>query len=93
VLEAAMDRKLLDILCCPMTKQPLALLNSAQLATLNAAIQAGGVKRNDDSPQTQAISKGIITRDHTLIYRIDSDIPVLLGDEAISTTQISDFPG
>jgi uncharacterized protein YbaR (Trm112 family) len=87
-----MDRKLLDILCCPMTKQPLALLNSAQLSALNAAIQAGGVKRNDDLPQTQVFEKGLITRDHTLVYRIDSDIPVLLGDEAISTTQISDFP-
>jgi uncharacterized protein len=87
-----MDRKLLDILCCPMTKQPLALLNSAELGALNAAIWAGGVKRNDDSLQTTVIDKGLITRDHTLIYRIDSDIPVLLGDEAISTTQISDFP-
>ena len=37
-----MDRKLLDILCCPTSKQPLALLGSTELATLNAAIAAGG---------------------------------------------------
>ena len=28
-----MDRKLLDILCCPASKQPLALLNKAELVT------------------------------------------------------------
>ena len=30
-----MDRKLLDILCCPVTKQPLALLDKAELAALS----------------------------------------------------------
>ena len=44
-----MDRKLLDILCCPTTKQPLALLNKAELAALNQAIAAGGLKRVDGS--------------------------------------------
>ena len=39
-----MDRKLLDILCCPTTKQPLALLNKAELAALNQAIAAGGAQ-------------------------------------------------
>ena len=38
-----MDRKLLDILCCPLTKQPLALLDTAELEALNAAIAATGV--------------------------------------------------
>ena len=33
-----MDRKLLDILCCPVTKQPLALLDAGELEALNAAI-------------------------------------------------------
>jgi uncharacterized protein YbaR (Trm112 family) len=37
-----MDRKLLDILCCPASKQPLALLNKAELRSLNEAIAAGG---------------------------------------------------
>ena len=87
-----MDRKLLDILCCPDSKQPLALLNSAELAALNAAIARGGVKRASGEVQSEAIREGLITRDHRQIYRMDDGIPVLLIDEAIATAQIADFP-
>jgi uncharacterized protein len=87
-----MDRKLLDILCCPSSKQPLALLNSAELAALNASIAKGGVKRANDEIQAEAIKEGLITRDHRQIYRMDDGIPVLLADEAIATAQIADFP-
>jgi len=87
-----MDRKLLDILCCPTTKQPLALLNKAELAALNQAIAAGGLKRVDGSLQAEAIREGLITRDHKSIYRIDDGIPVLLSDEGIATALIADFP-
>ena len=42
-----MDRKLLDLLVSPDTRQPLALLDSAGLDALNAAITAGKVVRAD----------------------------------------------
>lgn len=87
-----MDRKLLDILCCPTTKQPLAPLNKAELAALNQAIAAGGLKRVDGSVQAEAIGEGLITRDHQTIYRIDDGIPVLLSDEGIATALVADFP-
>lgn len=87
-----MDRKLLDILCCPISKQPLAMVNSAELNALNSAIGAGGVRKNDETAQTQLLKHALITRDHKTIYRIDDDIPVLLADEAIATSQIADFP-
>lgn len=87
-----MDRKLLDILCCPVTKQPLALLDKAELAALNEAIAAGGLQRADGSTQSEAISEGLITRDHQTLYRLDDGIPVLLADEAIATTSIAGFP-
>ena len=87
-----MDRKLLDILCCPVTKQPLALLDTTELAALNAAIAAGGLPRADGSTQSDSISEGLITRDHQTLYRIDDGIPVLLADEAIATASIPGFP-
>ena len=87
-----MDRKLLDILCCPVTKQPLALMDKAELAALNAAIAAGGLQRADGSAQSEPISEGLITRDHQTLYRIDDGIPVLLADEAIATVSIPGFP-
>lgn len=87
-----MDRKLLDILCCPITKQPLALLNKAELSSLNDAISSGGLKRVDDTLQADPIREALITRDHQMIYRIEDGIPVLLGDEGIATALIPDFP-
>ena len=87
-----MDRKLLDILCCPATKQPLALLNKAELRALADAIAAGGLKRLDGSIQSEPIKEGLITRDHQTIYRIDDGIPVLLSDEGVATASIADFP-
>jgi uncharacterized protein YbaR (Trm112 family) len=87
-----MDRKLLDILCCPVSKQPLALLNGGELAALNQAIAAGSVKRADGERQAEPLREGLITRDHRSIYRIDDGIPVLLADEAIGTGQVADFP-
>ena len=87
-----MDRKLLDILACPATRQPLALLDRAGLDALNRAIEAGQVRRADDSAQSEPLREALVTRDHKLVYRIDDGIPVLLADEAIATGQVAGFP-
>jgi uncharacterized protein YbaR (Trm112 family) len=87
-----MDRKLLDILACPATRQPLSLLDRAGLDSLNRAIDAGGVRRVDDSAQAEPLREALVTRDHKLVYRVDDGIPVLLAEEAIATGQVPDFP-
>jgi uncharacterized protein YbaR (Trm112 family) len=87
-----MDRKLLDILACPATRQPLALLESRGLGALNEAIAAGGILRVDGSPQTDSVREALVTRDRKLAYRIDDGIPVLLVDEGIPLGQVPDFP-
>ncbi len=88
-----MDRKLLDLLCCPVTRQSLALLDAQGLEALNRAIAAGGIKRADDSEQTEALREALITRDRKTVYRVDDGIPVLLAEEAIATAQTEGFPG
>jgi len=87
-----MDRKLLDLLVCPTTRQPLRLLDKAGLAALNQAIADGGVSRYDGSPQSETVASALVTHDRKTIYRVDDDIPVLLVDEAIAAGQIADFP-
>ena len=87
-----MDRKLLDILVCPATRQPLALLDAAGLAALNGAIATGAVKRNDDSAQTDALREALVTRDRKTVYRVDDGIPVLLVEDGIATAQLEGFP-
>jgi uncharacterized protein YbaR (Trm112 family) len=87
-----MDKRLLDILCCPVTKSPLRLLADTELAALNNAIVAGGVVSGNGARVPGAIAAGLITRDGRSIYRIEDDIPVMLADEAIATAQVTNFP-
>lgn len=87
-----MDRKLLDILACPASRQPLAMLDAAGLDALNGAITAGGIRRMDDTAQSEALREALITRDRKTVYRIDDGIPVLLVEEGIATAQIDGFP-
>ena len=88
----AMDRKLLDILACPATRQPLGLLEGRGLDALNQAIAAGGVQRTDGSAQGEPLREALVTRDRKLVYRVDDGIPVLLADDAIATSQVAGFP-
>ncbi len=82
-----MDRKLLDILACPATRQPLMLLEAAGLEALNRAIAVGEVKRADGTVQTDALREALITQDRKLVYRIDDGIPVLLIEDGIPYAQ------
>ena len=87
-----MNRKLLDILACPSTRTPLAMLEAAGLETLNRAIVAGGIRLNDESTLSAPLREALVTRDRKTVYRIDDGIPVLLAEEGIATAQIADFP-
>ncbi|MDH5823838.1 Trm112 family protein [Luteimonas sp. RD2P54] len=87
-----MDRKLLDILVCPDTRQPLALLDKTGLEAVNRAVAAGAVRRNDGTAQAEPLDAALATRDRKRIYRIDDGIPVLLVEEGIATAQIDGFP-
>lgn len=87
-----MDKRLLDILCCPLTKAPLRLLDPPELSVLNRAIAAGDVRDHAGSAVGRTLAAGLVTRDSRRIYRLDDDIPVMLVDESIETSQLADFP-
>ena len=82
------DPKLLDILCCPVSKQPVFPLSEETLATVNAAIAAGQVIQADDTIVETPLSEGLITKNKQRIYRIDDGIPVMLEEESIAVNQI-----
>lgn len=85
-----MDKKLLDILCCPASRQALLPLPSNTLATLNSGIANGSVTQQDGSVvSATALREALITADGKWIYRIDDGIPVLLVDEAIAVSQLN----
>lgn len=87
-----MDKRLLDILCDPLTKTPVKPLNRAQLDALNREIARDAVKTTAGASVGAALKAGLITTDGKVIYRIEDDIPVMLADEGIGTTQLHDFP-
>lgn len=83
-----MDRKLLDLLACPTTRQPLRPIDARMLHDLNTAIAAGGVMHGDGSARSASIDAALVTADGRLAYRVDDGIPVLLADEAIDLASI-----
>lgn len=87
-----MDKRLLDILCDPVSKTPLKPLTKAQLEAINVAIRASEAQFVDGRPVGEELGAGLISVDGKVVYRIDDGIPVLLADEAIGTTQFRDWP-
>lgn len=88
----AIDRRLLEILCCPVSRRPLRMLGKEQQRWLNDAIAAGSVQDVNGRTVTAAFESGLITDDARVIYRIEDEIPVLLPEDGIGTTQFQGFP-
>ena len=85
------DRKLLDILCCPVTKQQVFPLTKQQLTTINQAIAAGNVVSVDGGTVNNPLEEGLVTENKNRVYPIEQDIPVMLEDESILTDQVEGF--
>ncbi len=83
------DSKLLKILRCPQTKQSLRMLTKQQLEQINVKISEGTVRHSNGSFVNTELEAGLITENGNLIYRIDSDIPVMLQDLSISMTEVN----
>jgi uncharacterized protein YbaR (Trm112 family) len=84
-----MDKRLLDIVCCPVTKLPLQLLDSERLVRLNAAITAGQLRNRSALALPDTLSEALVTRDGRLVYPVREGIPVLLEEESIDWQQLS----
>jgi len=85
------DGKLLEILCCPVSKTPLKFLSEKKLEKLNQAITAGEALYINGETVAQPISEALVTEDGKVIYAVADGIPVLLEEEGIGTTQFQDF--
>jgi uncharacterized protein len=83
-----MDKKLLDIICCPTTKLPLELLAAEKLDALNAAILAGDTSNQAAVALTEKLSEALITRDGRRVYPVRDGIPILLEEECIDWNQM-----
>jgi len=86
----SLDRRLLDIVCCPATHMPLRLMSDATLARLNTEIEAGRLRHRDDTPVAGPLAQALVTDDERLAYPVVDDIPVLLEDRGILIAQLDE---
>ena len=87
----AVDGKLLEILCCPVSKVPLNRLQRSRLEKLNQAIASGAVQYVRGQPVTAPLEEALITEDGKVIYPVVQNIPLLLEGKGIGTVQLQDF--
>ncbi len=83
-----MDRALLDILCCPVTRSPLELLSERELALLNQRIATRAIKNREDTLVEEPLVEALVTRSGKLVYPVRDGVPVLLEEQAMSLLQI-----
>ena len=85
------DGKLLEILCCPVSKTPLTVLGQEKLSKLNKAIASGEALYVDGKKIATPLQEGLITADGKVMYGVQDNIPVLLEEQGIGTAQFQDF--
>jgi len=77
------DPQILEILCCPETRQPLQPADAPLLERLNQDIKAGQLRNRGGQPVTRPCDGGLVREDGRYLYPICQDIPILLINEAI----------
>jgi uncharacterized protein YbaR (Trm112 family) len=80
----AVDSELLDILVCPKSKGALALID------LPEAVRASLVEkyREHFRDETPVVEQGLYCAESGLVYPIVSDIPIMLIDEALTSSAV-----
>ena len=77
------EKELLEILCCPETKQDLTLIQGTVITKLNEMIKAGTLKNRAGEPIREPMDAGLLREDGKYLYMIREDIPIMLIDEAV----------
>ena len=77
------DQELLDMLCCPETKEDVFLADGKLIETLNRKVEAGGITNRGGEIVKEKMDSGLIRADKRYLYPIREDIPIMLIDEAI----------
>jgi len=83
-----LDPALLEILCCPETKQAVTLLDAASLHVLNRKIANGEVQNTGGNPVKEPLDGGLIRSDKKVTYPVREMIPIMLVEEGLPTEGI-----
>lgn len=83
-----MEKRLLNILRCPVTHKGLSLAKRETLGRVNAAIEAGDISNRAGSTISEPLAEALVTDDKKLLYPVADGIPVLLESESISLAEL-----
>ena len=83
-----MEKRLLNLLRCPVTHKGLSVAKREMLGRVNAAIQAGGMSNRDGTVLADSLVEALVTDDSKILYPVVNGIPVLLEGESISLGQL-----
>ena len=84
----SVDAKLLDIICCPVTRSPMEIMPEATLREVNRRIKDSRLVSRDGTVLTEELLEALVTRDGKLAYPIRDGIPVMLEDHGIVLSQL-----
>jgi uncharacterized protein YbaR (Trm112 family) len=83
-----MDKRLLSILCCPVTHKSLSLARPDLLKKINSAIGGGRLVNRDGAALSKTLDEALITDDGKIMYPVNDGIPVLLEGESVGLNQL-----
>lgn len=83
-----MDKRLLNILRCPVTHKGLSIVRRDLLDKVNNAIGEGQLVNRDGNTLDAGLAEALVTDDGKLLYPVNDGIPVLLEGESVSLEQL-----
>lgn len=81
------DRKLVELLRCPVTGQAVRLVSKDRLAAINEAVAGGSMRHPDGRPAEDSLESALETVDGARIYPVRDGIPVMLEEECIMAAE------
>ena len=76
--------ELLEILCCPETRQPVREAPGALVESVNRAIRDGSLETPAGGGEAGVLDGGLVREDGKFLYPVRNGIPIMLIEERIA---------
>jgi len=83
-----MNKRLLSVLCCPVTHKGLSVVRPDHLKKINTAIGEGRLANHDGAILSKTLKEALVTDDGKIMYPVNDGIPVLLEGASVALNQL-----